>query len=85
MEINVKREGTSSVIYVKGDVDLYSSPQLRETILDLYQNRAQVKVLVDLSAVDYIDSSGIASLVEGLQESRKHKARFVLAAAAERL
>lgn len=78
MEINVKREGPSSVIYVTGDVDLYSSPQLRETILDLFQNRAQEKVIVNLSSVEYIDSSGIASLVEGLQEARKRKGRFVL-------
>lgn len=78
MEINVKRDGSASVIYVSGDVDLYSSPQLRETVLDLFQNRGQDKVVVNLSAVEYIDSSGIASLVEGLQEARKRKGRFVL-------
>ncbi len=78
MEINVKRDGPSSVVYVSGDVDLYSSPQLRETVLDLFQNRGQEKVIVNLSAVEYIDSSGIASLVEGLQEARKRKGRFVL-------
>jgi anti-sigma B factor antagonist len=78
MELNVKRDGSSSVIYVSGDVDLYSSPQLRETVLDLFQNRGQEKVVVDLSGVEYIDSSGIASLVEGLQEARKRKCRFVL-------
>jgi len=78
MEINIKRDGASSVVYVTGDVDLYSSPQLRETVLDLFQNRGQEKVVVNLSAVEYIDSSGIASLVEGLQEARKRKGRFVL-------
>jgi anti-anti-sigma factor len=78
MEINVKRDGPASVVYVTGDVDLYSSPQLRETVLDLFQNRGQEKVIVNLSAVEYIDSSGIASLVEGLQEARKRKGRFVL-------
>jgi anti-sigma B factor antagonist len=35
-------------------------------------------VVVNLSGVQYIDSSGIASLVEGLQEARKREARFVL-------
>ena len=78
MEINVKRDGPASVIYVTGDVDLYSSPQLRETILDLFQNRSQERVIVDLSKVEYIDSSGIASLVEGLQEAKRRKGRFVL-------
>jgi anti-sigma B factor antagonist len=78
MEINVKRDGASSVIYVTGDVDLHSSPVLRDTVLELFQKRGQTKVVVNLSNVQYIDSSGIASLVEGLQEARKRDARFVL-------
>lgn len=79
MEINVKRDGTRSVIYVSGDIDLYTSPKLRETVLELYRKRGQKTVIVDLNEVHYIDSSGIASLVEGLQESKKSEARFVLA------
>ena len=79
MEINVQRDGARSVIYVSGDIDLYTSPKLREAVLDLYQKRGQKTVIVDLKDVHYIDSSGIASLVEGLQESKKVEARFVLA------
>ncbi len=78
MEINVKRDGVCSVIYVTGDVDLHSSPALRDTILELFQKRGQEKVVVNLSNVPYVDSSGIASLVEGLQEARKRNGRFVL-------
>lgn len=78
MDINVKRDGSRSVIYVSGDIDLYTSPQLRDTVLDLLGKRSQEQVIVDLKQVFYIDSSGIASLVEGLQEARKRKARFVL-------
>ena len=78
MEIKVKREGTCSIVYVSGDIDLHSSPKLRETVLDLFQKRGQKKVILNLSQVQYVDSSGIASLVEGLQEAKKKKARFVL-------
>ena len=78
MEINVKRDGTRSVVYVSGDIDLYTSPKLRETVLDLYRKRGQTIVIVNLNEVHYIDSSGIASLVEGLQEAKKIEARFVL-------
>ncbi len=79
MEINVKREGSRSVVEVTGDIDLYTSPKLRETVLDLFRKRGQDVVIVDLQQVHYIDSSGIASLVEGLQEAKKTDARFVLA------
>ena len=40
-------------------------------------------ILVDLSAVSYIDSSGVASLVEALQASRKNGTELALAAASE--
>lgn len=78
MEINVKRDGARSIVYVTGDIDLYTSPQLRETVLELFQRRNQQKVVLNLAEVHYIDSSGIASLVEGLQEAKKLKARFIL-------
>ena len=78
MDINVKRDGARSIVYVSGDVDLYTSPQLRETVLDLFRKRGQDRIIVNLKDVHYIDSSGIASLVEGLQEAKKIKARFIL-------
>lgn len=78
MEINVKRDGAHSVVYVSGDIDLYTSPKLRDTVLELFRKRGQERVIVNLNKVDYIDSSGIASLVEGLQEAKKKSARFVL-------
>lgn len=79
MEINVKRDGARSVVEVTGDIDLYTSPKLRDTVLELFRKRGQDVVIVDLNEVHYIDSSGIASLVEGLQEAKKVSARFVLA------
>lgn len=78
MDLNIKRIGTRSVVYVEGDIDLYSSPELRETVLDLFRKRQQEQIIVNLAEVPYIDSSGIASLVEGLQEARKQNRRFVL-------
>lgn len=79
MNINIERNGSESIVYVSGDIDLHSSPDLREAVLDLFRKRKQKKVVVNLKGVEYIDSSGIASLVEGLQESRKLEARFILA------
>ncbi|HUG81327.1 MAG TPA: STAS domain-containing protein [Bryobacterales bacterium] len=78
MDLNVKRDGAKSVVYVVGDIDLHTSPELREMVLDLFRNRQQSQVIVNLAEVAYIDSSGIASLVEGLQEARKQNGRFVL-------
>jgi anti-sigma B factor antagonist len=76
----VEKQGVS-VVVLRGDVDLSSSPEARKLLLaSIGEND---KLLVDLSAVTYIDSSGIASLVEALQASKKNGKQFALAAASE--
>ena len=80
IEINIVRNGACSVVHVEGDIDLKTSPELRGAILDLYEKRGQERVILDMGRVNYIDSSGVASLVEGLQEAKKRNARFILCA-----
>ena len=80
MDITVRMdtEKETAIIEVKGDIDLYSSPQVRQTVLDTLNKKEAKRVIVDLIGVRYVDSSGVASLVEGLQLSRKSQVRFVL-------
>ena len=69
------------VVSLAGDVDLESSPRARTVLLDCVgQNRT---VLVDMSAIDYIDSSGVASLVEAFQSARKAGSPFALVSVSE--
>jgi anti-sigma B factor antagonist len=72
----VERDG-APVIRVTGEVDLYSSPKLREALLKTIP-KAQNEVSLDLTGVTYMDSSGVATLVEGLKASGQKNARFVL-------
>jgi anti-sigma B factor antagonist len=68
-------DGTA-VIALTGDVDLQSSPAVRQKLLGCFED--QTKVVVDLSGVTYIDSSGVASLVEAFQMARKKGGAFAL-------
>ncbi|MDD5090277.1 MAG: STAS domain-containing protein [Candidatus Wallbacteria bacterium] len=79
MEIKVKKIKDKTLIQVSGTVDLYSSPDLREEIQGQLKAKNNHEVVVDLGEVDYIDSSGIATLVEGLQVSGKMDKKFSLA------
>lgn len=72
-------EGAYRIVSVAGEVDLSWSAQIRQAILDGFDARRPV--LVELSGVSYIDSSGIASFVEGFQRARKDKLQFGLVAA----
>ncbi len=76
MSYEVREEGGFSVVHLQGEIDLSCSPRARETILSSLKNGGDV--LVDLSAVTYIDSSGVASLVEAYQAAKKGKQRFGL-------
>lgn len=68
------------VVSLQGDVDMSTSPELRSQLIPLFQQHPS-HVVVDLSGVPYIDSSGIATLVEALQMSRKGSVRLTLAGA----
>ncbi len=81
MECTTKVEGNFSVISLAGEIDLYCSADARKEILQ--QLSESKSVVVDLSKVEYIDSSGIASLVEGLQMAKKSNLDFSLAAVSE--
>jgi anti-sigma B factor antagonist len=70
-----------AVITLKGEVDLKNSPDARKVILNSLKRRKPV--LVDLSCVQYIDSSGVASLVEGLQYARSNDLGFSLVGVSE--
>lgn len=69
------------VIGLEGEVDLQHSPRVRKVLMELMFERRDV--LVDMARVAYIDSSGIASLVEAYQMARKNQSRFTLVAVSQ--
>ncbi|HEX3895814.1 MAG TPA: STAS domain-containing protein [Rudaea sp.] len=73
--------GDYVLVRLKGEVDLSWSQQVRKAILDALG--ASPKVGVELSEVSYIDSSGIAALVEGFQNAREKGQKFGLVAASK--
>jgi anti-sigma B factor antagonist len=77
MQIQVRTVDKISIIDCGGDVDLYSSTRLRAALLKEIRSGIS-SVLVNMTGVSYIDSSGIATLVEGLQLSRQTQTRFGL-------
>jgi len=78
MSHEIRHVGGTAVVVLRGDVDLEHSPAAREVLLNCV--RTGRHLAVDLSGVEYIDSSGIASLVEAFQEARRRGSRFCLVA-----
>ena len=77
MKFETRKEGDFTIVSPSGEIDFHYSPQLREQVLAGLDDGQHV--VVDLSDVTYIDSSGIASLVEGLQHAKGKGLEFSLA------
>lgn len=77
MQIEKSEAGGLTTLKLGGEIDLHASPALRAEL----QKCARAKVpalLLDFSAVDYIDSSGLATLIEYVRESATFSGRLAL-------
>jgi anti-sigma B factor antagonist len=78
VQISARRQDKTTIFDVSGDIDFANSPEVRQSVLrEIRENRTS-RVVVNLSQVHYIDSSGVASLIEGLKASRDLGSRFIL-------
>ena len=68
-----------ATIGVSGEIDMNTSPKLRDILKSAIAQNMK-KITVDLSKVTYMDSSGIATLVECLQALMSKKGRLTLKA-----
>ncbi|MEO1279270.1 MAG: STAS domain-containing protein [Planctomycetota bacterium] len=74
------------VLSVSGEVDIVRSPDLQTSLQDaIGKVPGKGSVIVDLSGVSYMDSSGVATLVRGLQLSRKKDVGLVLCSLQDRV
>ncbi|CCK79884.1 STAS domain-containing protein [Desulfobacula toluolica] len=77
LKINSEEKNNIGVIIVEGEIDMFTSPGLRNKLLPYFKEKIK-GIIVDLSGVLFMDSSGIATLVEGLQWSKKNNKDFIL-------
>ena len=84
MTVEVITQDGHTIIRPDGDIDLASSPMLREKLRDSLE-QASSHVIVDLASVPYMDSSGVATLVELLQSCRRGNLELTLCQLNERV
>ena len=84
LEIDVETMPDAVVVQPKGDIDASRSRELQATLKDVFQS-SPPRVVVDLGAVPYMDSSGLATLVEGLSLSQSSGTSFIVCALQERV
>lgn len=78
LDITVDHGEQGIIMRLHGHVNIDSSPTLRDQLLALLRSQSAVAVMVDLADVPYIDSSGLATLIEGLKIAHTRRTRLCL-------
>jgi len=81
MKISIEKNQTHSTVLMAGDIDLESSPKVREHLLDALEDKSNLHI--DCSNITAIDSSGIATLIEAFQNAQRQKLDFKLVSVPE--
>ncbi|MEO1583407.1 MAG: STAS domain-containing protein [Planctomycetota bacterium] len=82
--ITTEQRGDARVVFPVGDIDLSRSPVLRQAMKAELESKPK-KLVIELSGVEYMDSSGVATLVEAMQHSRKAGSALVLCSLTDRV
>jgi anti-sigma B factor antagonist len=70
LEITLQHRERGAIVRLRGRLNIDSSPALRDRLLSMLGVQSPEAVVVDLTDASYIDSSGIATLLEGLKIAR---------------
>src|SRR5438270_5093679 len=79
---SMTRTQEPNVLPLDGEIDLHVSPEVAASLRTMIENKPK-QVVIDLTKVTYLDSSGLAVLIEGMQNVQKYGGRFGLAGVQE--
>jgi anti-sigma B factor antagonist len=84
LRLDVTERDSWSVLEVGGEIDVATAPRLREQLIKLV-NDERFRIVVDLSAVDFIDSTGLGVLIGALKRVRTHDGNLSLVCSEPRI
>lgn len=84
LAIATRTVGDYVVVEVGGEIDVYTAPQLRESLVALSE-RGQHKIVVDMANVEFLDSTGLGVLVGALKRAKAREGQLRLVSSQERI
>lgn len=84
LTLDTRTLGDRTIVEVGGEIDVYTAPKLREQLVDLV-NAGKYHLVVDMEAVEFLDSTGLGVLVGGLKRVRAHDGSLHLVCTQERI
>ncbi|GAA1953671.1 anti-sigma factor antagonist BldG [Nocardioides panacihumi] len=84
LTLSTREVDGTTVVSVGGEIDVYTAPKLRDKITELVAAGSH-DLVVDLEAVEFLDSTGLGVLVGGLKKVRAHDGSLQLVCTQDRL
>lgn len=84
LTLNHQQDGEHIILEVGGEVDVYTAPKLRERLVELV-GQGHYQLIVDMTKVEFLDSTGLGVLVGGLKRVRSHDGSLALVCDQERI
>ena len=82
LAIDVSAQGPAAVVSVRGDIDLHTAPQLRARLDEVLEEAPTApRIVVDLTGVDFLDSSALGVLVGANRSALQRGGWFAVAGA----
>lgn len=66
LKVSQRVEGTEATVRVSGELDMHTAPDLDDVLVEVIDGGAE-RVVVDLSGLDFLDSTGLATILAGHQ------------------
>lgn len=73
----LRKSDDATIVVLAGDVDLHESPALHATLVEIAKERPK-RLMLDLTGVPYMDSSGVGTFVEVFRRVTAYKGKMVL-------
>jgi anti-sigma B factor antagonist len=83
LAISVESHGPTTLVALRGDLDLATAPDLRECLVKVIDEGT--RIVVDMETVGFLDSAGLGVLVGGLKRVRAHEGSLRLVCTQERI
>ncbi|MBU9710438.1 STAS domain-containing protein [Evansella tamaricis] len=84
LKVDIKEGNRETVVFLKGEVDVYTAPTLKESLYPLAEQKEK-KIVVDLSNINYIDSTGLGIFIGALKATDKSNSTITICGANARV
>jgi anti-sigma B factor antagonist len=84
LDLSAREEAGVSILAVAGEVDIYTAPSLDERLSALIAE-GSYRIVVDMTGVDFLDSTGLGVMVKALKRVREHDGSLDVVVSSDRI